>query len=190
MTPSHILDHEFEKQNFSNERLPARVYDNCTFRDCVFKNVDLSNIEFLECTFDRCDFSMASVKYTIFNTVAFTHCKLLGVHFSDCTPFLLSFTFTDCILNLASFYQLKIPHTIFKNCQLQETDFTQTTLTNALFDGSTLENVIFDQTILEKADFRLAKSYTIRPENNKLKKAKFSKEGIAGLLQHYDISIQ
>jgi hypothetical protein len=43
---------------------------------------------------------------------------------------------------------------------------------------------------LEKADFRTAFNYSINPETNRIKKAKFSKEGLNGLLDKYDIEIE
>ncbi|MCC6186899.1 MAG: pentapeptide repeat-containing protein, partial [Chitinophagaceae bacterium] len=43
--------------------------------------------------------------------------------------------------------------------------------------------------ILEKTDFRSAYNYSIHPERNRIKKAKFAQAGLAGLLQHYDIVI-
>ena len=47
----------------------------------------------------------------------------------------------------------------------------------------------FSHTILEKADFRTSFNYSINPEINRIKKAKFSLIGIAGLLDKYDIEI-
>jgi hypothetical protein len=43
---------------------------------------------------------------------------------------------------------------------------------------------------LEKADFRTSYNYSINPEVNRIKKAKFSTAGIAGLLCKYDIEIE
>ena len=42
---------------------------------------------------------------------------------------------------------------------------------------------------LEKADFRTAFNYSIDPENNRMKKAKFSPPEVVGLLNKYDIEI-
>jgi fluoroquinolone resistance protein len=47
----------------------------------------------------------------------------------------------------------------------------------------------FDNTIIEKADFRGSLNYSIDPENNRVKKAKFSLSGVDGLLGKYDIEI-
>ncbi len=80
--------------------------------------------------------------------------------------------------------------TLFKNSQLQGIDFTETDLTSAVFDNCDLSQAIFDLSILEKADFRTAYNYSINPENNRLKKAKFSVLGLSGLLDNYDIEIE
>ncbi|MBK8053378.1 MAG: pentapeptide repeat-containing protein [Saprospiraceae bacterium] len=66
--------------------------------------------------------------------------------------------------------------------QLQETDFAEADLTNVIFDTCNLEQANFDRTTLEKADFRSSYNYTIDPEINRVKKAKFSVFGISGLL--------
>jgi uncharacterized protein YjbI with pentapeptide repeats len=85
---------------------------------------------------------------------------------------------------------MKIKKTFFKNSQLQEADFTETDLTDSVFDNCSMERATFDQTILEKVDFRTSFNYSIDPELNRIKKAKFSILGVAGLLEKYDIEIE
>ena len=68
-------------------------------------------------------------------------------------------------------------------------DFTGTNLESAVFDDCDLENAIFEQTNLEKADLRSARNYTIDPTQNRLKKAKFSRSEIHGLLSNYNIDV-
>lgn len=84
---------------------------------------------------------------------------------------------------------MKLKQTVFKNSQLYEVDFTECDLSSASFDNCDLAGAIFKDTILEKADFRTAFNYSIDPELNRIKKAKFSRSGIAGLLDKYDIEI-
>jgi len=115
---------------------------------------------------------------------------MLGLLFEDCNKFGLSFSFDNCILNHCSFYKTKLKKIIFKHCQLQETDFTESDLTGAIFNECDLFNAKFDNTILEKADFKTAYNYSIDPEINKIKQAKFSVHGIAGLLHKYNIIIE
>ena len=133
---------------------------------------------------------MTKVKNTSFKTVKFSNCKLLGLNFSDCNVFLFSVGFEYCLLNLSSFYKLKLKGTKFRNCNLQEVDFTETDLTNAAFDNCDLERAIFERTILEKADFRTAYHYSIDPTVNRIKKARFSGNGLAGLLDKFNIVIE
>ena len=69
-------------------------------------------------------------------------------------------------------------------------DFTECDLTASIFENCDLNNATFDNTIIEKVDFRTAFNYSINPELNRIKKAKFSIEGISGLLSKYDIDIE
>ena len=99
----------------------------------------------------------------------------------------LSLRFENCLLNHASFFQIELKNTVFTKCQLQETDFTESNVTGSLFDECDLYRAMFNQSILEKADFRTSRNYSIDPENNRIKKAKFSYPEILGLLDKYDI---
>ena len=115
---------------------------------------------------------------------------MLGLRFDNCSAFGLSFSFDTCQLNNSSFYKTKIKKTSFKNSQLQETDFTEADLTNSVFDNCNLLQAIFDHTMLEKADFRTSFNYSIDPEINRIKQARFSISEIAGLLNKSDIHIK
>jgi uncharacterized protein YjbI with pentapeptide repeats len=72
---------------------------------------------------------------------------------------------------------------------LIETDFGECDLSEAVFDNCDLARAVFDNTILEKTDFRTAYNFSIDPEHNRVKKAKFSISGLQGLLLKYDIKI-
>jgi fluoroquinolone resistance protein len=133
---------------------------------------------------------MAKLTKTAFKDIKFKTCKLLGLHFSDCSDFLFSVDFDDCILRLSSFYRLKLKKTKFKNSNLQEVDFVEADLANAVFENCDLSGATFEDTILEKADFRSSRNYSINPEVNRIKKARFSIAGVSGLLDKYDIIIE
>ena len=185
----YIENKTFTKIDFLKEKLSKGEYESCAFVDCSFSQASLSEINFAECTFDNCDFSMAEILGTAFRDARFKNCKLLGLHFEDCNKFLFSAQFEDCILNLSSFYGLNLKSTLFINCSLQETDFTESNLTQVKFDNCDLKHATFEHSILEKADFRTAYNYTFDLELNRIKKAKFSKNGVLGLLDKYDIEI-
>lgn len=114
---------------------------------------------------------------------------MLGLHFDSCNEFGLSFSFENCILNHSTFFKTKIKKTIFKNTQLQEVDFTECDLADSLFDNCDLTRATFDNTVIEKVDFRTSYNYSIDPEKNRIKKAKFSIHGISGLLEKYNLII-
>ena len=181
---------QFKKVDFTTEILKAKEYEDCTFHECNFSSCDLSGITFIECTFIGSNLSTAKLSKTAFKDCKFTDCKMLGLHFHDCNDFLFEVRFENCVLNLSSFYKLKLKKTVFRNCSLQEIDFSECDLTGASFDACDLSGAIFDRTIIEQADFRTALNYTFDPENNKIKKAKFSADGIPGLLTKYNIIIE
>ena len=80
--------------------------------------------------------------------------------------------------------------TNFIDCSIKEVDFAETDLSMAIFKNCDLLNTSFMRTNLEKTDFRSAVNYSFDPELNKIKKAKFSSEGISGLLMKYNIDIE
>lgn len=114
---------------------------------------------------------------------------MLGVQFNACTLFLFEVHFNDCLLDLSSFFELNLKKSSFKNCSLQQVDFSSADLSAVNFNDCNLDQAIFERSILEKTDFRTAGNYTIDLTKNKCKKAKFGKEGIAGLLQNFNIEI-
>lgn len=183
-------DRHIEKIDFATSPLPAGEYEGCTFVDCNFSNADLRAFTFSECEFIECNFSVCKTENTAFKNVRFKHCKLLGIRFDYCNPFLFQVQFEQCSLRLSSFYQLKLKQTVFNTCSLEEVDFTEADLTGATLSGCDLRLAIFDQTILEKADLRHSYHWSIDPESNRIKGAKFSLNHVAGLLEKYRIVIE
>jgi uncharacterized protein YjbI with pentapeptide repeats len=115
---------------------------------------------------------------------------MLGMRFDQCNEFGLSFSFDQCQLNHCSFTGTKIKKTLFRNCQLQEADFTGCDLTSSILEHCDLTRATFESAVLEKADFTQAFNYSIDPEVNRMKGARFSREGISGLLDKYGIEIR
>ncbi|GGW49822.1 pentapeptide repeat-containing protein [Arenibacter certesii] len=189
MNHPFIIDETYKGKDYTLNKLAKGEYENCVFDSCYFSEADLTNISFMECTFLDCDLSNVNLTNTAIKECNFEKCKMLGVRFDHCNPFLLSFKFTGCTLNLSSFYNLTLKNIVFEDCSLHQADFTESNLSNAKFDNCDLRGAIFESAILLKTDFRTAINFSIDPENNKLKKAKFSKEGALGLLLKYDIDI-
>ena len=186
MNETFIEDKTFE----ADDLLTKGEYENCIFNSCNIAETDLSAFKFIDCTFNGCNLSLTKLNKTVFREAIFKDCKMLGLRFDSCNEFGLSFSFDGCQLNHSSFYKTKIKKTGFKNSQLQETDFEEADLTSAVFDNCDLTQAIFDHTTLEKADFRTSYNYSIDPEINRMKKARFSVLGVSGLLDKYDIDIE
>jgi len=170
----YVVEKVYDKSDFTANALPQGDYEDCQFINCNFANADLSTNRFSDCEFSSCNLTMAKLKESALKSIVFKHCKLVGVHFETCDEFLFSIECSDCILKLASFFKMKLPKTKFRNCGLQEVDFAEADLSNALFERCDLQGAIFDHTILEKTDFRTSFNYSIDPEINKMKKARFS----------------
>lgn len=181
----YFADQTFEKKSV----LEPGEYDHCIFKNCDFESADFKNIKFLECRFESCNVSLIQLGETSLQKVHFADCKMQGLHFEACNPFLFEVSFERCTLTLSSFYQVKTKGTSFLHCNLQEVDFTEANFTKAVFDECDLSGTLFDHTNLIEADFRTAHSYEINPSINQLKKAKFSRDGLAGLVQSFGITI-
>ncbi len=190
MERSYTVDKTFEKTDFTQTPQAAGDYENCRFVHCNFPNADLSKVHFTDCEFSFCNLGMAKLAKTAFHNIRFIDCKLLGLHFQDCDTFLLSFHFENCDLKLASFYELQLTKTNFKNCKLHEVDFAEANLSHSVFENCDFTGAIFENTNLEKCDFTTSYNYSINPELNKIRKAKFSLPAVIGLLHKYDIEIK
>jgi fluoroquinolone resistance protein len=165
-------------------------YENCSFINCDFSEANLSDLNFLECEFIGCNLSLVKLNNTSLREVKFKKCKLLGLHFEDCNNLLITIDFEDCILNISSFFKLNLKRTRFINSKIIDVDFTETDLNKSIFENCDLKSTTFQNTNLEGADFRSSYNYSIDPELNRIKKAKFSIPWIAGLLDKYDIDIE
>jgi len=189
MSKLSIEDETFTGEIVAGRPLAPGEYTGCKFLNCDLSNADFSSIHFLDCQFQDCNLSLAKLNKTMFSEVQFNRCKMLGLHFEHCNPFGFAVYFSGCMMDHSCFYRMKMKKGSFTDSKLQEVDFTECDLSSSTFENCDLADAIFDQTVLEKADFRTSFNYTIDPERNKLKKAKFSLSGSRGLLTKYDILI-
>ncbi len=162
-------------------------FDDCTVRNLDLSGTSLADCVFTDCTFTDCNLSNANLRNTAFRNVEFSRCKLLGMLFEDCNPFLLGVEFESCNLLMASFRAMKLAGTVFNDCSLREADFSEASLYEAVFNNCDLLNAVFDYTSLEDADLSTSRNYRINPENNMLSGARFSYPEVAGLLADYGV---
>ena len=115
---------------------------------------------------------------------------MLGLDFEKSNDFAFEIKIDNCQLNHASFYRKNIAKTVFKQSKMQSVDFTECDLSVSIFNDCDLLNATFLNTNLEKVDFRNSKNFTIDPENNRIKGARFSLQSVDGLLSKYQIKIE
>lgn len=190
MAQAYTADRTYADSESSKTEFAGAEFENCTFAGCNLSNADFTSTRFVDCSFVTCNLSLITLSQTVFRDVKFNQCKMLGLLFYNCHPAGLSVTFDGCTVNHSSFYKAKLKKTIFNNTQLQEVDWTECDLTNSVFNHCDLLGAKFENSILEQVDFRTAFNYSIDPQLNRIKKAKFSVKGIAGLLDKYDIKIE
>lgn len=185
-----IADKTFQKQDYRSNELPKAEYDNCIFINCDFTESYLSYVSFTDCEFKDCNLSGVKIKDTMFKDVTFNHSKILGVHFNECSDFLFSIMANHSTFSFSSFFNKNLNKTVFSSCILEQVDFTDSNLSQTQFIDSDLKHTIFENSNLEKADFRTARNFNINPNKNRIKNAKFTREGALNLLLDYQIIIE
>lgn len=183
-------DKTFRNLLWSGKQTKEEVYEGCSFDCCDFSDGVFSFCKFIDCVFANCNLSNVKLTDCLMNEISFNNCKLLGINFSDCNDSLFTVKFNGCQLDYCSFAKKKMMKTTLINSSVKNVDFSECDLTKSSFSNSDLMNSVFDKTILKEVDFVTASNYIIDPELNNIRKAKFSLNGIAGLLNKYDIYIE
>jgi len=190
MSSNYIIDASIERTIYGAYDIMYKDFERCTFTNCDFTACDFLGVAFTDCSFISCNFSEAKINYVALRDAQFTDCNFNGVNFSMVDSLLFGVGFKDCTLDYAKFYTLKLKGTTFSSCSLIAVDFMSTDLTGVIFDDCNLHKAVFIDAIANNADFTTSYNFSIDPEKNKLKKAKFSKAGLKGLLHKYDIIVK
>ena len=187
--------HYFPEENVA-ERWDARhllghtEFDEFRFVSCDFGGADLRRLRFTDCLFEHCNLSAAKLAGTALQNVAFADCKLLGLQFTACRDLLFGVHFDQCQLRYASFAGRVMPHTRFVGCQLDEADFADADLSGAVFQDCTLAGAVFQKTRLAAADFTTATGFIIDPESNPMAGARFTLDGLLGVVAKYGLVVE
>jgi fluoroquinolone resistance protein len=176
--------------NHQEHPLEAGEYEDCQFTNCNLEKIILTGFRFSNCVFKDCNLSLAEVHQTAFRSVQMDACKLLGIHFEDCSPFGWELFFKDCQLDNSFFSEMNLQGSRFEGCSLRQVDFTGADLKKIRFHQCDLQNALFENCQLYETDFRTAYHYTFDPAKNRLKKTRFSREGLEGLLRSFDIVVE
>lgn len=174
--------------DYRKEKLQAE-YADTIFDHCDFSELALGDVQFENCTFTACNLSLCKCRGTSWSNVRFESCKMTGINFSDANRFTFRVSFKECQLQYASFHALNLQGTLFEKCQIAEADFTGCILKKVVFSDSDLTRAEFSQCNMEDADFVTARGYVINPSQNRMRRARFSRHGLAGLLADFGIEI-
>ena len=190
MHADYITDQSFNDITFSENDIKYKEYENCTFTNCDFTSCFFVAVTFIDCNFLDCNFKGTKINHVSRRDVWFTTCDFTSVNFAMTDQILYEFHFKDSLLDYAQFYSLKLKKMQFINCSMIAVDFMESDLSEALFDNCNLRHAVFIGTTANKTDFSTSYDFIIDPEKNKLKRAIFSTENLAGLLKKYDLVIK
>ena len=91
---------------------------------------------------------------------------------------------------MVDFSSLDLKNTSFESCEIFECVFMETNLSKANFEHCYLKGSTFQNSNLSFASFKSAQNYSIDPNQNTLKKTKFSSVEAIGLLDVFDIELE
>ncbi len=188
--PAYYENRAFKDIAGAGSETADREYEKCTFIHCNFSGAVFRSCVFTDCGFTDCNLALVKLVQCQLNDAGFKNCKLTGVNFTECTVMPFSVSFDGCILDYSSFANMKMPRTPFANSSLKGVDFSGADLSRSVFGHSDLSGAVFSRTSLKEADFTSAVNFIIDPENNMIRKAKFSLYGAYGLLSKYGITIK
>ncbi len=185
----HYRQHYNMQDDLPNQ-WAGHTFEQCTFQKLSLSQVFLAGANFIDCRFEQCNLSRAIVKNTQFNDVSFADCVLQGVDFGSCNTFGFHVDFQTCQLDQSLFVGRRLVKAKFVECSLKSVLFVRCDMTSVLFDRCDLELAKFDDNNLTQADFTTSFNIALDPDENRLKKAKFSLYSLPGLLTKYGLSIR
>jgi len=191
---SDVSTDYYESVTFTADKPDFVHLDEIEFYECEFNGISffkgqITNCRFENCKFTNCDLSLANINCSQFIEVEFNNCKLAGLDWRTAMkPFTIKFN--ESKLNDSIFFGLDLRGAEFINSEVRHCDFERCNMAKVSFLQSDLLNSKFSSTNLTQADFTLATNYSVDPETNKIKKAKFNQPEVLALLDGFDIIIE
>src|SRR4051794_30842949 len=122
MPSDYIYDSEYKNVVFDFPSIKYKNFENCTFYDCDFTDCDFQTVAFIECTFFGCNFKDTKINYVSLRGVQFTKCDFTNVNVAMTAQLIYDLNYTDCWLDYAKFYALKLKRMQFINCSMIAVD--------------------------------------------------------------------
>ncbi|PUZ20939.1 Pentapeptide repeat-containing protein [Chitinophaga costaii] len=176
-----------EKVDFTQIPLPDSEFEFTEFRNCIFSS--LTNLTFIDCRFTACNLGNAVVKNTKLQLVRFSDCKLIGINFSEARDFGLELHFHQCALQYAGFGRMKLHQSVFQDCKLQGANFAMANISKAIMTHCDFDQAVFSDTNLSGMDFSTNYNFVIHPVSNNVRRAKFSRHTVEGLLAGFEVQV-
>ncbi len=184
-----FTDHVFQNLDLRQQVIEGCSFDACTFNQSSFSGATLKNCRFVDCIFEHCDLSNTQLTSSTLRSVKFQNSKLVGINWTAASE-VMHLAWYECILNYGNFSGLDLRKCVLFQCMAIEADFIQTNFSEANLGATDFASARFASTNLIKADFRQARNYSIRPDSNKIKNAKFSLPEATLLLYGLDIILE
>ncbi len=184
-----FCDQSFSELEVRDQLFRETIFENCTFLRLRFVDSAFVRCRVIDCTFEECDLSNLSLENSEIRSPVFKDCKLVGVNWTAAAS-VMHPEWTGCVLNYGNFGGLDLRKAKMKSCHAREADFADTNFTDTDLRATDFTGARFASTNLTKADLRQATNYSIRPDSNKLKGAKFSLPEATLLLYGMDIVLE
>lgn len=194
-----LSQNEFYETNFNGLKhvaidIKSKTFENCQFTNANFSEVKFLSCKFIDCEFNSCNLSGAEFLSTSFSEVIFDDSKLIGINWTKVKWPLIKLTsalkFYKSNLSHSSFYELDLKELVIEECKAHDVDFRGGDFSNSSFILTDFERSMFMRTKLHSADFTDATNYNIDPNENDIRKAKFTMPDVINLLHSFDIEIQ
>ncbi len=173
--------------------IASHEFYDCVFIRCSFPQAVISKCKFNKCTFQHCDLSLMKVPETTFTATRFEDSKAIGINWTQAdmgTRLGEPIGFFRSSISHCTFMGLALRGIQIQECIAGDVDFRQADLSHANFAGTDLAESLFSETNLTRADLTQARNYSICPNENILKKAKFSLPEAISLLYAMDIVLE
>lgn len=184
-------DRAFSDLSQTKTRIESSSFYECNFDNCSFAETVFYNCRFVDCTFESCDLSLIQITSTVLSGVRFESSRLIGIDWTQADWNAISLgdpvRFTKCIISHSTFIGINLRKIKITDTTAKNVDFREVDLSCVDFAGTNLTDSMFANTNLSEADLTKARNYTIAPEKNNLKGARFSLPEAMSLLFNLDI---
>jgi uncharacterized protein YjbI with pentapeptide repeats len=180
----------FRGEEYSRQSFDGGEFDTCTFVGCDFSYTDLGSCIFSECVFDDCRMLLTTIVDTVLRRVEFRDSDLRGIDFEPAAEFGFEIASKGSRFDNCSFVRRKMKNTLFRGGELRECYFAECDLSGTSFDECVMAGTTFERCDLSGADLRTAIGYVVNPLDNRVARARFSEQNLAGLVSELGVVVE